>query len=401
MPIATVSGRMLAVAEEMRTVMDFAQKVLEGDGLGPDACDFMFGNPQEMPLREFVDALIRHVEPQDVHWFGYKKYEPVAREAVARSLSRTRGRNYNPDDIAITAGGFGAIAAALLAVLEVGDEVIYPRPGWFAYGAQIRGAAGTPVAVDLVPETFDLDLDGIEAAITPRTRVVVVNTPHNPTGRIFPRAQLDALADRLAAASDRFGKVIYLLADEPYARLVFDGHEHISPAESYPHTLVAYSFGKTLLAPGERLGWLALGADMPEGDRVRLREAVDMAQVSHGWAFAGRTLQRAVPDLEKLSIDVERLSRRRDRMIAGLRDAGYDVPVPEGTFYLIPRSPIPDDMAFAARLADDGVWVLPGSVAQLPGRLRISLTANDDMVARALPVFEKAIREVPVRLSNF
>jgi Aspartate/tyrosine/aromatic aminotransferase len=392
MPVATVSSRMLAVTEEMRAVMDFAQSVLE-DGLGPDACDFMFGNPQEMPLREFVDALIRHAEPRDVHWFGYKKYDAQAREAVARSLSKARSRNYRPEDIAITAGGFGALAAALLAVLEVGDEVIYPRPGWFAYGAEIRGAAGTPVPVDLAPETYDLDVERIEAAITPRTRVVVVNTPHNPTGRIFPRAQLDALADRLAAASERFGKVIYLLADEPYARLVFDGHAHTSPAESYPHTLIAYSFGKTLLAPGERLGWLALGADMPEADRARLREAVDMAQVSNGWAFAGRTLQRALPDIETLSIDVAALARRRDRMVEGLRAAGYDLPVPEGTFYLIPRSPIPDDTAFAARLASDGVWVLPGSVAQLPGRLRISLTANDDMVERSLAVFARAIRE--------
>lgn len=394
MPVTTVSSRMLAVTEEMRTVMDYARKVLEGDGLGPDACDFMFGNPQEMPLRGLVDALVRHTEPQDVHWFGYQKYNDLARETVARRLSEARGRSYEPADIAITAGGFGAIAAALLAVLEVGEEVIYPRPGWFAYGAQIRGAAGTPVAVDLAPETYDLDLERIEAAITRRTRVVVVNTPHNPTGRIFPRAQLDALADVLVAASERFGKVIYLLADEPYARLVFDGNAHISPAESYPHTLIAYSFGKTLLAPGERLGWLALGADMPEGDRVKLREAVDMAQVSHGWAFAGRTLQRALPDLEKLSIDVAALARRRDRMIEGLRAAGYDLPVPQGTFYIIPRSPIPDDMAFAARLATDGVWVLPGSVAQLPRRLRISLTANDDMVERSLPVFTRAIREV-------
>lgn len=394
MPVTTVSSRMLAVTEEMRTVMDYARKVLEGDGLGPDACDFMFGNPQEMPLRGLVDALVRHTEPQDVHWFGYQKYNDLARETVARRLSEARGRSYEPADIAITAGGFGAIAAALLAVLEVGEEVIYPRPGWFAYGAQIRGAAGTPVAVNLAPETYDLDLERIEAAITRRTRVVVVNTPHNPTGRIFPRAQLDALADVLVAASERFGKVIYLLADEPYARLVFDGNAHISPAESYPHTLIAYSFGKTLLAPGERLGWLALGADMPEGDRVKLREAVDMAQVSHGWAFAGRTLQRALPDLEKLSIDVAALARRRDRMIEGLRAAGYDLPVPQGTFYIIPRSPIPDDIAFAARLATDGVWVLPGSVAQLPGRLRISLTANDDMVERSLPVFTRAIREV-------
>ena len=394
MPVAPVSSRMLAVAEEMRAVIAFAQRALEGEGVGPDACDFMFGNPQEPPLRGLVEALIRHTEPRDVHWFGYQKYDPAAREAVARSLGRSYGRPYEPADVAITAGGFGAIAAALLAVLEVGEEVLYPRPGWFAYGAVTRGAAGTPVPVDLTPGSFDLDVKAIAGAIGPRTRVVVVNTPHNPTGRIYPRVQLDALAEVLATASERHGKVIYLLADEPYARLVFDGHTHICPAESYPHTLIAYSYGKTLLAPGERLGWLALGPKMPEADRAALREAVDMAQLSHGWAFAGRTLQRALPDLEALCIDVAALQRRRDRMVEGLRAAGYDVPSPEGTFYLIPRSPIPDDVAFAARLAAEDVWVLPGSVTELPGRIRISLTANDAMVERALPVFAGAIREV-------
>jgi aspartate aminotransferase len=258
----------------------------------------------------------------------------------------------------------------------------------------IRGAAGTPVPVDLVPGSFDLDVEAIAASIGPRTRMVVVNTPHNPTGRIYPRAQLEALAQVLTAASERHGKIIYLLADEPYARVVFDGRSHVSPSGSYPYTLIAYSYGKTLLAPGERLGWLALSPDMPEAARVALREAVDMAQVSHGWAFAGRTMQRALPDLEGLCIDVPALQRRRDHMVKGLRAAGYDLPSPEGTFYLIPRCPGTDEAAFAARLAAEGVWVMPGSVAGLPGRLRISLTATDTMVERALPVFARAIREV-------
>jgi aspartate aminotransferase len=133
---------------------------------------------------------------------------------------------------------------------------------------------------------------------------------------------------------------------------------------------------------------------MPEADRSALREAVDMAQVSHGWAFAGRTLQRALPDLEELCIDVAALQRRRDSMLERLTAAGYDVTAPEGTFYLIPRSPVPDDAVFAARLAAEDVWVMPGRAAQLPGRLRISLTATDAMVERALPVFARAFQEM-------
>ncbi|WP_270935861.1 aminotransferase class I/II-fold pyridoxal phosphate-dependent enzyme [Falsiroseomonas oryzae] len=396
MPIATVSSRMLSTIEESATLTAFGKRVLQG-GLPPDACDFMFGNPQEMPIPGLVEALIRHAQPQDAHSLGYMRYEPVARAAVAASLSAARGRPYEAADIAITTGGFGALASAMLAVLEVGEEVIYPRPGWFFYAALTRGSAGIPVPVDLAPETFDLDLPAIEAAITPRTRIVVVNTPHNPTGRIYPRAQLDALARLLERESTRHGKVIWLLADEPYARILLDGNAHVSPAESYAHTLIAYSYGKTLLAPGERLGWLAAGPAMPEADRALLRQAVPTAQVSHGYGFAGRGIQRALPDLEKLCIDIATLQRRRDRMIGAMREAGYDVPVPEGTFYLIPRSPVPDDAAFAARLAEQGVWVLPGSLCELPGRLRISLTANDDMVERALPVFARTIAEMRAR----
>jgi aspartate aminotransferase len=160
-----VSSRMLAVTEERRAVNVFGRRLLEGHGLGPDACDFMFGNPQEPPLRGLVEALIRHAEPRDVHWFGYQKYDPAAREAVARSLRQSRGLPYEAADVAITAGGFGAIAAALLAVLEVGDEVLYPRPGWFNYGPLTRGAAGTPVPVDLTPGSFDLNVEAIAGAI--------------------------------------------------------------------------------------------------------------------------------------------------------------------------------------------------------------------------------------------
>ena len=187
-----------------------------------------------------------------------------------------------------------------------------------------------------------------------------MNTPHNPTGRIYPRAQLDALAQVLTAASERHGMIIYLLADEPYARVVFDGRSHIGAAGSYPYTLTAYSYGgRRCSLLRERLGWLALCPNMPEADRAALREAVDMAQVSHGWAFAGRTLQRALPDLEELCIDVSALQQRRDHMVEGLRAAGYDVPTPEGTFYLIPRCPISDEAAFAARLAAEGLAVSP------------------------------------------
>jgi aspartate aminotransferase len=233
--------------------------------------------------------------------------------------------------------------------------------------------------------TWDLDLDAIAGAITARTRVLIVNTPCNPTGRIYPPATLAALARLLTEASARHGRAIYILSDEPYSRLIFDGRRFHSPSEHYPHTLIAYSYGKVLLAPGQRIGFLAPAPAMP--DREALRQAIFVAQGACGYAFANSLLQRAIGDLDPLSIDVAHLQRKRDRLLVALREQGYDVHTPEGTFYLLPRSPLADDAAFAELLAERGVPVLPGSFFDLPGYFRISLTGSDAMIDRAIPGF--------------
>jgi aspartate aminotransferase len=165
----------------------------------------------------------------------------------------------------------------------------------------------------------------------------------------------------------------------------------VSPAVAYPHTLVLYTYGKQLLAPGERVGYLAISPSM--ADRSALGAAVLFAQIVGGWQFPNTTLQRAVPDLERLSIDVPALERRRDRLAAALSGLGYEVTVPEATFYMMVRSPIPDDGAFTERLARQDVFVGPGHIFEMPGYFRISLTANDEMVTRALAGFAAAIGE--------
>jgi aspartate aminotransferase len=236
---------------------------------------------------------------------------------------------------------------------------------------------------------FDLDVAAIEAAITERTRVVIVNTPHNPTGRIYPQATLQALADMLDRASERIGRRIFLLSDEPYNRIVFDDARFMTPALVYPWTLVAYSYGKVLLAPGQRLGYLAVSPLMPDRDRQMVRAHLPTVQVASGWAFPNAIMQHAIERLEELSIDMAALQRKRDRMVAALRAAGYAVQSPEGTFYLMPRAPLDDDVAFADRLADHDVFVLPGKFLKMPGYFRICLTATEDMVERSLPVFRE------------
>ena len=364
----------------------------------PGIANFAVGNPQEMPLPAYVEALSRALPPQDKDWFAYKMSEPKSQATIARSLSARTGLDWEPADIAMTNGGFAALAITFRAILEPGDEVVFLSPPWFFYEILILAAGGVPVRVPLAPPSFDLDPDTIAAAITSRTRAVLVNTPHNPTGRIYPPQILAALGSVLADAGRRHGRTIYLVSDEPYNRIVFDGREFHSPAEVYPATIVNYSFGKTLLAPGMRIGYAALPPTMP--DREAVRDAIFTAQIATGYAFPNALLQHAIEDLDRLSIDVGALERRRDRVVGALRKMGYETSNPEGTFYVMARAPLEDDMAFGELLADHGVLVLPGTVVEAPGWFRISLTASDAMVDRGLPGFDAALTAAAARSSG-
>jgi aspartate aminotransferase len=272
-------------------------------------------------------------------------------------------------------------------LLDAGDEAVICEPAWFCYEPMLLAADAVPRKVALAQPRFDLDLEAIDAAIGPRTRLVIVNTPHNPTGRIYGREALAALAELLGRASDRIGHRIFLLSDEPYRRLRFDGRGFVSPAAVYPWTLVSYSYGKVLLAPGQRLGYLAISPLMPAADRQALRDAMFATQMAIGWCFPNAVMQYALPQIDRLTIDVEALARRRDLLTEVLSKAGHGVLAPEGTFYLWVKWAGADPEQQWNALADRDVFVMPGSVMNAPDYFRISLTASDEMVARALPAF--------------
>jgi aspartate aminotransferase len=292
----------------------------------------------------------------------------------------------------LTAGAFAAIMVAFRLVLDAGDEAIFSEPAWFCYAPMLLAADAAPRKVALKGPAFDLDLAAIEAAIGPRTRLVIVNTPHNPTGRIYGPDALRDLSDLLDRASSRIGHRIYLLSDEPYRRLRFDGRGFVSPAALYPWTLISCSYGKVLLAPGQRLGYLATSPLMPDSDRKALRDAMFSAQMALGWCFPNAVMQYAIPDLEGLSIDQAALSRRRDTLTAALERSGYAALPPEGTFYLWIKWPEGDPERMWDAPADRDVFVMPGAIMNASRYFRVSLTASDDMVARALPAFEEAAR---------
>jgi len=361
----------------------------------PSIANFALGNPQEPPLAELVSALQAALEPRNKNWFAYKMNEEPSRRVIAEAIGPRLGVPFATADIFVTNGGFGAIASALRAVSGPGDEVIFVSPPWFFYEPLIIAMGADAVRVRLQPPAFDLDTDAIAAAITPRTSAVLINTPHNPTGRVYPPEQLRALAAALTAASQEQGRTIYLLSDEPYHRIVFDDRRFATPAAFYPATLVLYSYGKTLLSPGMRMGYIALAPGMPGA--AQLRDTLFLSQVVTGWAFANADLQHALPQIELLSIDVGALERRRDRVIPALQAMGYRTELPEGTFYAMVKSPLEDDLEFAHVLRRHGVLVLPGAVVEVPGWFRISLTANDEMVERGIPGFERALAEVSAR----
>ena len=385
---AMATERIQRITEANETLLSFIP-IWEEHRHQPDIADLAFGNPQEMVIDGFSSALASATTPRDKNHYAYKFSEDESRHTVASHLTNWRGQQFEAEDIAMTPGAFGAIASALGALVDVGDEVVYFDPPWFFYRSMILSVGAIPVSVPVRSDDYDLDLDRLAGVITEKTRLVIVNTPHNPTGRIYPPSTLEGLATVLSEASDRFGAPIFLLSDEPYSKLVFSNAEFTSPALHYPHTLISYSYGKILLTPGQRIGWLALSPLMP--DREALRSAIFMAQIAGGWLFPSAIMQYSLEKLDRLSIDLVELERKRDLFVDELRHAGYELQPPEGTFYLWVRSPDPTDVAFVQLLAKQGVLLLPGSTCASPGHFRISLTGTAEMIERSLPVFRKAI----------
>jgi aspartate aminotransferase len=386
---ATTSAQLAALRGALTTFEAFLNESEWTRRAGdPSIADFVVGNPHDPPIAAYVDALLAATTPRRTDWYAYKMNERSSVRTVAASLRERFGMPFEPEDVFMTNGNFGGLAIALRTVVDPGDEVVFISPPWFFYEALILASGATPVRVLADREAFDLDLEAIERAITGRTRAIIVNTPHNPSGRIYPVDQLDGLADVLAAAEQRFGQPIFLLSDEAYNRIVFDDLEYPTPVAYYPRSFLLYTYAKTLLTPGSRLGYIALPPTMPR--REELRDTIPIAQILTGWAFPVAQLQHALPELEPMSVDVAHLQSRRDRICAALRSQGYELVMPQGTFYILVRSPLEDDLAFVELLNARDVFVLPGSVFEMPGWFRISITASDDMIERGVGGFARA-----------
>jgi aspartate aminotransferase len=282
-------------------------------------------------------------------------------------------------------GAGGALNTVLKAVLDPGDEVITVAPFFAEYVFYAENHGGRLV---VVPPRADLtpDVPGIEAAITPRTRAILLNSPNNPSGVIYPASVFAAIEAVLARAP----RPIVLISDEPYKALVFDG---VIPPEVPPlvtRSIVATSWSKSLALPGERIGYLAFSPRMPEA--AELFEASTFTSRVLGFVNAPALWQWVVAEVGDQVIDVGPYREKRDLMYEGLTRIGYQCVKPQGAFYVFPSTPIPDDVAFVRLLAEEGVLTVPGSGFGAPGHIRISLTVERETVVRALPSFERAFR---------
>jgi aspartate aminotransferase len=258
------------------------------------------------------------------------------------------------------------------------------------YKFYVDNHQGIPVFVASKPD-FSMDFDKIREAITEKTRAVMINTPNNPTGKIFPREELDSLAGLLTEYSKKNGSPIYLVSDEPYKKIVFDGNVVPSIFDIYKNSFVGTSFSKDLSLPGERIGYAALNPEMK--DRELASAGLVLSNRILGYVNAPAFMQRAVNGLLNVSIDVSIYEKKRDLLCDGLASLGYEFFRPQGAFYLFPKSPIEDDVAFVSALKDENILTVPGAGFGGPGYFRIAYCVSDETIINSMPGFGRAINK--------
>jgi aspartate aminotransferase len=310
------------------------------------------------------------------------------RQAVADYLSGLHAVKLTPDLIIMTVGAAGALNDAFNAILNPGEEILVPSPYFIGYDhyAFVADAAIKTAPTD---GDFHLDTAAIESAITAKTRVMLINSPNNPTGAIYSAEELAELGRVLEAASQKFGKRIYLVADEPYRKIVYDA-EVPSVFQAYPHSIIVSSYSKELSLAGERIGFLAVSPDAEDAAMVSGAAAVINTMLC---VNAPSLLQHAVARLQGITVDVSIYRRRRDLLCRGLSEIGYQFHVPEGAFYLFPRSPIDDDVRFTRILKEELILAVPGVGFAGPGYFRLSYAVPDATITGSMAGFKRALQK--------
>lgn len=346
--------------------------------------DYTLGNPDVEPPAQVIDALRRVVAENRPHSHNYMPNAgyPVVRATIARGLAARTAVPFTGDDIIMTSGAAGAINTVLKSILDPGDEVIVLNPYFPEYRFYIENHGGRMVLVE-TKENFQPDVARIAAAITPRTKALILNSPNNPTGALYCT---EVLRELNAVIRDP----VLVISDEPYRTLTFDGVQPPEILSLLSRSVLTWSWSKAMAIPGERIGYLAIPPHLPEA--VPLRNACTFANRILGYINAPAIWQWVVAEAPDAVVDVSAYQSKRDLLCDALLAMGYDAPRPQGSFYVFPRTPIADDVAFIRLLQEEGILAVPGAGFGRSGYMRLSLTITREEIEKSLPGFARARR---------
>lgn len=356
--------------------------------------DFSLGNPSVEPPKEIAESIKSILDgemPNYVH--GYMNnagYEDV-RKTVAESLNKRFGTNFATRNILMTVGAAGGMNVIFRALLNPKDEVLTFAPYFGEYRNYVSNYDGVLVTVAPDTSTFMPNLTEFEEKITAKTKAVIINTPNNPTGVVYPEETIKAIADVLVKKEKEFGSSIYLISDEPYRELAYDGVDVPYLTKYYHNTIVGYSFSKSLSIPGERIGYLVMPDELDDADDII--SAASVANRILGYVNAPSLMQLAVARCMDAKVDVEIYNRNRELLYGSLKKLGFECVKPQGAFYLFVKTPEPDDKAFSNVAKKYNLLLVPGSSFGCAGFVRIAYCVDYDMIVRSLPAFEKLAAE--------
>ena len=356
--------------------------------------DFSLGNPNVPAPKEVKQALLDVLNEEDscfVNGYMSNAGYPDTRKAVADSLNRRFGTAYGPQNLIMTVGAASAINIFLKTILDPGDEVVTFAPYFVEYGNYVRNYDGILRVVPANTRDFQPDIEGLRAAVTSRTKAVIINTPNNPTGIVYSEETLRALQKVIAEKEAEYGTVIITISDEPYRELAYDGVKVPWVPDFLEHAVVVYSYSKSLSLPGQRIGWLLIPDSIPEAEEVI--SAATIANRVCGAVNAPSLIQRALIRCINASTDIEAYNANRELLYGGLKELGFECAKPQGAFYLFVKAPDGDDARFVDVCKKYNVLVVPGKSFACAGYVRLAYCVSNDMIRRSLPAFRKIAEE--------
>jgi len=360
--------------------------------------DFSLGNPDAPVPGEIKQAILDILEEEEpVKLHGYMSnagFEDV-RATIAQSINRRFSTNFSEKNILMTVGAASGLNITLKTILNPGEEVIIFAPYFLEYNWYVSNYDGVVVQAPTDSETFYPDLKAFEKLITDKTRAVIINTPNNPTGVIYKEETIKELADILMKKQDELGTTIFLVSDEPYRELAYDGAEVPYVTRFYDNTFVVYSYSKSLSLPGERIGYVVIPDEMEESSLVF--DAATAANRVSGAVNAPSLQQKIIGKCVDTKVELEYYDRNRTALYEGLKECGFDCVKPEGAFYMFIKSPIEDEKAFCAAAKKYNILMVPGSSFACPGYVRLAYCVSYDTIINSIPAFKKLAEELGLK----